>query len=187
MAATPAPVPLTSGKQANRQPPAHRRWNPAHSYGFAPAIRPRHLFEFPWYGVRGPNLADGGRNRGLSSSNSVKKPMPINEADVTLTLFLAPPDQQCALRLKRPQLRRITKPPPVVNLWRRRWINNPLMQDVNESSRSEKLRPLLRQQQMRRHSQQWPPLVAMRIVPIIIDQNPSRPAWPQHPKNLLYP
>src|SRR5580700_10024032 len=101
--------------------------------------------------------------------------MPVNESNVTLPLLFLPVDQQRALRLKRPQLRRIAEPSPTVNLGRRRRIDNPFLRNVPKSSRAKKCRPFLREQQMRQHGQQRPPLVAMWIVAVLVAQNPRGP------------
>src|SRR5258708_4746075 len=187
MGAHPAPAPPASDRQARHRLRAHGKWDPAHSCSFAADDRVRPPVEFPCYGVLRPNLADRERNLGLADSDSTKEAMPNNESNVTFTLTLTPVNQQRALSFKRSKLRRIAEPSPAINFRRGSPVDNPLMPHIRKSRHAEKLRPFLRKQQLRWHGQQRPPLVAMQIVPVIIDQNPSSPARPQYPQNLANP
>src|SRR6266404_2561153 len=93
--------------------------------------------------------------------------------------------QQRTFRFERTQLLRIAKPPAGIYCWRWRWIHDSFVHHICESRVSKQLRPLVAGKQVRRHGEQLTPLVAVRIVAVIVDQNPSRPAVAQHAKNIF--
>src|SRR5882724_1568434 len=80
--------------------------------------------------------------------------------------------QQRAFRFERTKLFCIAKPPASIGCWRWRWIHDSFVRDVRESGAAEKFNPFLAGQEMRPNREQLTPLVAMRIVAVIVDQNP---------------
>src|SRR5712664_356117 len=94
-------------------------------------------------------------------------------------------DEQRAFGLERAQLLRVAEPPPRVDL--RRWgaIHDALVHYVRESRSTEQSAPFLGGQKMRGHREETSPLVAVRIVAIVVDQDPRRAPVAENPKNIL--
>src|SRR5258708_2762364 len=82
-------------------------------------------------------------------------------------------------------MRRVAEPAARVDFRRSRWIHNALLRHICETCGAEMLRPFLGGPEVRLHRQQLSPLVAVRIVAVIIDEHPNRAAFPENPKNIL--
>src|SRR5260370_29506473 len=105
----------------------------------------------------------------------------------SLVSFFRAVNEQGAFRLERAQLLRVAEPPPSVDLRRWRAIDNSLVRDVRESRFPKKSAPLLGGEKMRRHREQTSPLVAMRLVAVVVDQNPGRAAFDEHATYIFVP
>src|SRR6266568_1033758 len=93
-------------------------------------------------------------------------------------------NQQRAFRLEGAKMLRVSEPPPRVNFRRRRRINDAFVSDILETSRAEQFGPFLARKKMRGYRQQISPMVAVRIVAVVVDEDPRRPALVQHAKNI---
>src|SRR6266568_7136633 len=93
-------------------------------------------------------------------------------------------NQQRAPRLERAELLRVSEPPARVDLRRWRRIHDAFVCDILETSRAEQFGPFLGGKKMRRYRQQISPVMAVRIVAVVVDEDPRRPALVQNAKNI---
>src|SRR6267378_3664963 len=103
----------------------------------------------------------GQPHRGISITEGWVRP---------LVSFFPAVNEQSAFRLERAQLCRVAKPPARVDFRRWRAIHDALVRDVRESDGAELFAPLFRGEKVRFHRQQVSPLVAMRVIPVVVDQ-----------------
>src|SRR5690349_6187622 len=93
-------------------------------------------------------------------------------------------NQQRAFGLERAELRGVVEPSARVNLRRWRRIRNTFVPHVSETRSTEKLAPFLGGEQMCIYREQIAPLMTMRIVAVVVDENPRRAAGLHHAKNV---
>src|SRR5207249_11801395 len=80
---------------------------------------------------------------------------------------------------------RVTKPPARVNLWRGRRINDALLRYVREPRFAEQSAPFFGSEKMCMHREKTSPLMAMRIVTVVVDQHAHRAAFAENAKNIF--
>src|SRR5216684_3894329 len=80
--------------------------------------------------------------------------------------------QQRAFRLERAQLFRVEEPTARVNLRRRRAIDNSLVRHVCKTCGAEMLCPFFCGEKMRWHREKISPLVGVRIVAVVVNEEP---------------
>src|SRR5207245_9091816 len=78
----------------------------------------------------------------------------------------------------------VSEPSARVDFRRRRRIHDAFVSDILETCRAEQLGPLFGGKKMRGYRKQISPVVAMRIVAVVVDEEPRRPALVQHAKNI---
>src|SRR5580704_19745747 len=88
-------------------------------------------------------------------------------------------NQERALRAKGAKLRRIAKPASFVFFWNRSGIGNALVFYSGKSCLDEKLGPLGGRKQMNGNTQNVSPLMRVRVVPVVVDEQPRRSAFAQ--------
>src|SRR5206468_7638880 len=93
-------------------------------------------------------------------------------------------NQQRALRLERAKMLRVSEPSAPVHFRRWRRIHDAFVRDILETGSAEQFGPFLAGKKMRGYRQQISPMVAVRIVAVIVDEDPGRPALVQDAKNI---
>src|SRR2546425_12763974 len=88
--------------------------------------------------------------------------------------------QQCPFGFEGAELRGVAKPFSGINLRRWRGIGDSFVRDVSEARTPEKLAPFIGREKMRGDREEPAPLLAVRVVGIVVDQDPGRPALTQN-------
>src|SRR5260370_34519500 len=94
-------------------------------------------------------------------------------------------DEEHAFGLERAQLPHVAEPSASVDFRRRGWINDSLVRHFRKSRGAKQFGPFLGRQETRGYRKETSPLVAMRIVAIVVDQDPYRAAIAEYTENIF--
>src|SRR5256884_2261541 len=101
-----------------------------------------------------------------------------------LLSFFGAVDQERAFGFERAKLGRVAEPPAGVNLRRSRMVSDSFGLHISETGSAKPFAPFRCGEQVCFDREQTAPLMSMRIVAIVVDEDPSRAAGLQHPEDF---